>query len=297
MIVSPFDWLQVGHWTDAVARTGVTVLRFDEPTVASGEVRGGAPATREFALLDPSRTMERVDAVVISGGSAFGLAAADGVMSRLESEGVGFETKFGVVPIVVAMSLYDLGVGAPDVRPGPNEGRAALGAAANSFDVGAVGAGIGATVGKWLGPENARAAGIGWAEVRRDELVVAALVAVNAAGDVAGEPEAIGTVDAVADGSFEWPEDPLSFGENTTIGAIVTNGRFTKTQCQLLAQAGHDGLARALVPAHSPSDGDALVVVTDASVDADLATARLLAAAAVEHAVRNSLPGDAASLD
>jgi len=297
MIVSPFDWLQVGHWTDAVARTGVTVLRFDQPTVASGEVRGGAPATREFALLDPSRTVERVDAIVISGGSAFGLAAADGVMTQLESEGVGFETKFGVVPIVVAMSLYDLGVGNPNVRPGPAEGRAALISAATSFGTGAVGAGAGATIGKWRGPEHARDAGIGWAEVRRDELVVAALVAVNAAGDVAGEPEAIGTIEAIADGSIQWPRAAELLGGNTTIGAIITNGRFTKTQCQLLAQAGHDGLARALVPAHTPTDGDAFVAITNTAVEADLATARLMAAAAVEHAIRNSLPGDAGSLD
>ncbi|MGI9604568.1 MAG: P1 family peptidase, partial [Acidimicrobiales bacterium] len=122
---SPFEWMQIGHWSDADARTGCTVVRFDGPVVASGEIRGGAPATREFGLLDPVRTVESLDAIVLSGGSAFGLAAADGVVQLLEDEGHGFPTAHGNVPIVVGMSLYDLGVGDPTVRPGPAEGRLA----------------------------------------------------------------------------------------------------------------------------------------------------------------------------
>ena len=121
--------ITVGHWTDEQARTGCTVVRFPEGTVASGEVRGGAPATREFALLDPTMLVQRLDAVVLSGGSAFGLAAADGVMVQLEDEGVGFETAAGRVPIVVGMSLFDLGEGDGSVRPGPDQGRAAAAAA------------------------------------------------------------------------------------------------------------------------------------------------------------------------
>lgn len=297
MIASPFDWMRVGHWTDSVGRTGVTVLRFDQPTVASGEVRGGAPATREFSLLDPTRMVERIDAIVISGGSAFGLAAADGVVAALEADEVGFETEHGVVPIVVAMSLYDLGVGAATARPGPDEGRHAAESATTSFEMGAVGAGTGATVGKWRGPDHARDAGIGWAELRNGELVVAALIAVNAAGDVAVEAEAASTHAEIAAGKFAWPTIRAPLGENTTIGVIISNGRFTKTQCRTLAEAGHDGLARALVPAHSPYDGDALVAITNSSVDADLATARLMATVAVERAVWNALPGDRSSLD
>ncbi len=287
-VESPFPWLRVGHTTDADARTGCTVLRFDGPVVASGEVRGSAPATREFALLDPTRSVQSVDAVVLSGGSAFGLAAGSGVADSLEVEGVGFETKFGVVPIVVGMSLFDLGVGDASVRPTPADGAAALAACAPRFEVGAVGAGAGATVGKWRGPDHVRAAGIGWATARRDDLIVGALIAVNAVGDLVVDAAGAEVADAVADGSFDWPKAESPLAENTTIGVVVTNGRFTKTQCRLLAEAGHDGLARALIPAHGPADGDAIVAVaqplTDQAAD-DLATARILAAVAVERAI------------
>ena len=144
--------VRVGHWTDIEARTGCTVVLFPEGTLASGEVRGGAPATREFDLLDPHRLVHRLDAVVLSGGSAFGLAAADGVMRWLEERGVGFPTSAGPVPIVVGASLFDLAVGDPSVRPGPAEGYAACDAArADSVDVGPVGAGTGATINKWRG--------------------------------------------------------------------------------------------------------------------------------------------------
>ena len=126
----PIDGVRVGHWTDVEARTGCTVVLFPEGPVASGEVRGGAPATREFDLLAPGRTVDRLDALVLSGGSAFGLAAADGVMAHLEGHGVGYPTGAGPVPIVVGLSLFDLLVGDGSMRPGPEEGRAAAEAAA-----------------------------------------------------------------------------------------------------------------------------------------------------------------------
>ena len=285
---SPFPWVRVGHMTDAEARTGCTVVRFDGPVVASGEVRGSAPATREFALLEPTRTVESVDAVVLSGGSAFGLAAGSGVADALESEGVGFETKFGVVPIVVGMSLFDLGVGDGSVRPTAADGAQALAACASTFELGTVGAGTGATVGKWRGPEAARPGGLGWATVQRDGLVVGALIAVNAVGDLVADDAGRSVRSAIADGSFDWPVAPSPLAENTTIGVIVTNGRFAKAQCRSLAEAGHDGMACAVIPAHGPADGDALVAVAQPLDDgdaADLATARLLAEVAVETAI------------
>src|SRR4029079_18617939 len=146
------DGVRVGHWTDSVARTGCTVVLFPDGTVASGEVRGGAPAEREMALLDPARTVTRIDALVLTGGSAFGLAAADGVMRFCEERGMGFPTAGGVVPIVVALGLYDLAVGDGSVRPGPDEGYAACEAAGGgAVALGRVGAGTGATIAKWQG--------------------------------------------------------------------------------------------------------------------------------------------------
>ncbi len=285
------DGVRVGHWTDAGAQTGCTVVMFPEGTVASGEVRGGAPATREFDLLSPERTVSRLDAVVLSGGSSFGLSAADGVVSYLEDEGVGFATPAGPVPIVVGMSLYDLGVGDASVRPGPAEGReAARSAVAGGTGSGRVGAGTGATVGTWWG--ESRAGGLGAASAARGGLVVAALMAVNAAGDVDD-----GSVSAaVADGSFEsWPEGtgPLA-GEdrsNTTIGVVVTNATLDKAGCLLLAQSAHDGLARALFPAHTRFDGDAVVAAATGEVPvegSDVDVLRALAVAVVERAVGNS---------
>lgn len=293
-IRSPFSWLHVGHWTEPDARTGCTVVRFLGDVVASGEVRGGAPATREFALLEPTRMVETVHAVCLSGGSAFGLAAADGVARSLRAQEIGFDTKHGRVPIVVAMSLYDLGVGNAMRWPGAAEGQAALDNSSPEFEIGAIGAGTGATVGKWRGAEAATAGGLGFATARRGEVTVAALVAVNAVGDIvahSGSPR-----DQISSGTFDWPDVESPLGENTTIGVIATNARITKSQCRTVAEAGHDGLARAIVPAHGPADGDALVAVAKPEIEADLATVRLLAAVAVEQAI-SSVDGAALSRD
>ncbi len=277
----------VGHWSDPVAVTGCTVVRFPEGTVASGEVRGGAPATREFALLAPGRLVDRLDALVLSGGSAFGLAAADGVARALADDGVGHPTADGVVPIVVGLSLYDLGVGSAEVHPTSNDGAIALRAAEAEVKYGRVGAGIGATVGKWRGRDHAAPGGIGVARIDRDGLSVAVILAVNAWGAIDdGEVPA-----AIEAGSFDgWPTFDVPAFENTTIGAIVTNARLTKTDCHLVAQAGHDGFARALFPAHARGDGDALVAAATGTIGAEahrsVDEVRLLATVAVEAAVR-----------
>lgn len=289
----------VGHWTDDEAKTGCTVVLLPEGTVASGEVRGGAPASREFALLGPDRTVANVDAVVLSGGSAFGLAAADGVMAALEADGRGYETRHGRVPIVVGLSLYDLGVGDGSVRPGPDDGLAAYRAAIDSrpgrHEVGPVGAGTGATFNKWFG--DPKPGGLGTASVaidvgstdtdpdadqKSETLVVAALVAVNAVG-------------AIDDGTFEGvippPVVPPAEGENTTIGLIVTNAAIDKLGCHLLAQGAHDGLARSLLPAHTAGDGDAIVAAATGelgpTVEVDPVHLKALAQTVVAQAVRS----------
>ena len=274
--------VRVGHWTDAVARTGCTVVLLPAGTVASGEVRGGAPGTREWALLAPERLVSRVDAVVLSGGSAFGLAACDGVVRWCEERGIGFPTTGGPVPIVVGAVLYDLAVGDSRVRPDAAAGLAACEAAVDGvFEVGAVGAGTGATVGKWRG-EPPQPGGLGTATEREGGLVVSALIAVNAWGDVrdrSGPP-----IERYSARSGDQNE---GFG-NTTIGVVATNARLDKTQCLLVAQSGHDGLARALEPAHTSFDGDALVAAATGEVDAPLEHVRLLAARAVEAAIRST---------
>ncbi len=276
----------VGHWTDAEARTGCTVVLLPEGTTASAEVRGGAPASRELDLLAPERTVDRIDAVLLTGGSAFGLAAADGVMHWLEERGRGVSTPAGPVPIVPALGVFDLAVGRADVRPGPVEGRAACEAASGGpVAHGPVGAGTGATTGKWRGRDHAVAAGLGGATVRAGDLVVAALVVVNAYGDVDGDGRGLDGIEAVAAEVAGAVPPPIT---NTTIGLVATNARLDKVGCLLVAQGGHDGLARSLVPAHTRFDGDALVACATGAVDAPLDQVRLLAVAAVERAVRST---------
>lgn len=274
-MITDVDGIRVGHWTDRRARTGCTVVLFPEGTVASGEVRGGAPATLEFALLDPTRMVQRLDAVVLTGGSAFGLASAHGVMEHLAEAGVGFDTAGGVVPIVVAMALYDLTVGDGKVRPGVAEGRSAAEAATDgSVEVGSVGAGSGATIAKWRGPEHRRDGGLVTATSAGPEgLLVSALVAVNAFGEPGATPA------EVVQGSTgqAW--------SNTTIGVVATNARLDKVACHLLAQSAHDGLARAVSPVHTVVDGDAFVAAATGTVDAEVAVVRNLAVDAVSRAV------------
>ena len=275
--------VRVGHWTAPGGQTGCTAVVFDPPAVASGEVRGGAPATREFALLDPRRVVKTIDAVVLSGGSAFGLAAADGVHGWLAELGRGFPTRVRPVPIVVAMSLFDLTADAEP--PGPAQGRAAAEAATEApWPTGRVGAGAGATVGKWRGIEHAVPGGIGYAKVGSADLEVHALIAVNAVGDIDDGT----TAGEVLSGLFVDPSPRPDSFENTTIGVIWTNAALDKVECRLVAESGHDGLARALLPAHAQGDGDALVAASVGSVAASLLSVRLLATIAVEQAIRSA---------
>ena len=273
--------LRVGHWTGQGC--GVTVVWAPAGTVGSGEVRGGAPATREVALLEPTRLVERVDAVVLAGGSAFGLAAADGVMRFLAERGQGFPTSAGPVPIVVGAAVFNPPWATP---PGPEEGYAAAVDAARGEPAasGPIGAGRGATVGKWRGREFAVAGGLGTAAVTEGGAVVGALAVVNAAGDV------LGADGAVVAGSSA-PADQAGFAavaplEQTTLVVVATDARLTKNDCHLLAVSAHDGLARALRPAHTRYDGDLAVALATGEVDGHPDRLREAAAEAVAQAVR-----------
>ncbi|GAB1642269.1 P1 family peptidase [Krasilnikovia sp. MM14-A1259] len=271
-----------GHWTGS--GTGVTVVLPPPGTVGSGEVRGGAPATREFALLDPTRLVDRVDAVVLSGGSAFGLSAADGVMELLRERGQGFPTPAGPVPIVVGMSVFDHSVRTGP--PGADAGRSAVRAAwaGEPLTAGRVGAGTGASTGGWRGRRDP--GGVGWATCSAGAADVAAVVVVNAWGDVLdaeGRPSGDGAVPVSA--------PPSGFLQNTTIGVVLTNATLAKNDCFLLAQSGHTGFARAIHPAHSRFDGDAVVALATGEIAAEvsLELIRAVAVDAVIAAVRTAV--------
>lgn len=283
----PIAGLRIGHWTGE--GTGVTVVLPPDGSIASGEVRGGAPATREIALLEPSRTVARVDAVVLAGGSAFGLAAADGVMRYLTEQGQGFPTAGGPVPIVPAACVFDL-VEHGNVRPTASDGYSAAVAAAagRSTPTGRIGAGRGVTVGKWRGREHAVPGGFGAAVARCDEAHVVAFAVVNAIGDVIA---ADGTVIAGSSAPADAPGFPVDTpfeeqGANTTLVVVATDAACDKIGCHLLAQSAHDGLARALRPAHTRFDGDLAIALATGVVAAHLDRIRAVAADAVAEAIR-----------
>jgi len=262
--------IKVGHHTLSERPTGCTVILAEQGAVGGVDVRGSAPGTRETDLLNPTNLVEKVNAIVLAGGSAFGLAAADGVVKYLEEKHVGFSTAAGVVPIVPAAILYDLQVGKGSIRPGPDCGYAAArSATSDPVAEGNVGAGAGATVGKLMRADRAMKGGVGSAAIEvPGGLVVAAIVAVNAAGNVmdptTGQFIAGGRTDdgrGIADlramlrGGPSGRARPI---ENTTIGVVATNATLTKAQATKLAQMAHDGYARSIYPSHLMIDGDAI---------------------------------------
>jgi L-aminopeptidase/D-esterase-like protein len=251
--------IRVGHWTDLDAATGCTVVLCEQGAVAGVDVRGSAPGTRETDLLRPGSLVGRVHAVLLTGGSAFGLDAAGGVMRFLEERGVGVSTPAGPVPIVAAAVLYDLSIGRADVRPDAEAGYTACMAAGWPPAEGCVGAGAGATVAKMAGPAGAVKSGIGVATCRLpNEIEVIAVVAVNAVGDVyepdTGQPLALSRASAGV-----WRPFP---GTNTSIGVVATNAVLDSGEVHRLARQAHDGLARAIRPAHTLYDGDTLFALS-----------------------------------
>lgn len=255
----------VGH--HAVGRSGVTVVRLPPGTVGSAEVRGGAPATREIALLDPRRTVATLDAVVFTGGSAFGLATADGVMRALANVGRGVPTAGGPVPIVPTAAIFDLVASGGDV-PGAADGETAWRAAEASVSsgpplpaaCGRVGAGRAATVGKWRGAEHGVAGGLGEASASVPGATIAALAVVNAAGDVVADDR---TDLAASTAPADVPARPalLSDRESTTLVVVATDLVLSKLECRLLAESAFGGFARALRPACTAYDGDLVVAL------------------------------------
>jgi L-aminopeptidase/D-esterase-like protein len=270
----------VGHDTDVRRPTGVTVVLLPDGATAGVDVRGAAPGTRETDLLDPVNTMQGVHAITLAGGSAFGLEAAAGVMHWLEEQGRGVEVGPARVPLVPAAVIFDLGVGDQTIRPDAASGmRACLAAVpVPRAAEGNVGAGAGATVGKLLGPGQAMRGGVGIATLQAHGISMAAVVVVNAVGDVvdpdtgmtlagartaADSLDLAGTVPTVLGGALA--TGPAA--GNTTIGAVVTDARLTKAQTTRLAQVAHDGLARTIRPVHTPMDGDTIFAAATGTLD------------------------------
>ena len=283
-MASAIDGVRVGHWTDAVGETGCTVVELPDGTTASYEVRGGAPASRELDLLEPDKTVDRIDAVVLTGGSAFGLAAADGAMRYYAERGRGAPTPAGNVPIVPTLALFDLSVGDAAARPTGASGYAAAEATGGEQQLaGRVGVGAGAYVSHWRGPGGRRPAGLGHAVHQLDGVVVEALCAVNAFGDIdhGGGDVSFDPVRALP-GTVGFDASRA----HTTIGLVVTNAALSKVECRILAQGAHDGLSRALMPPHTRFDGDAFVAAATGEVETHVDVVRLLAVAAVADAIR-----------
>lgn len=273
--ITDVEGIEVGHWTSPLRPTGCTVvLASPDGAVGGVDVRGSAPGTRETDLLRPENLVERVNAVMLSGGSAFGLDAASGVMRFLDEHGMGFTVTPAIkVPIVPAAILFDLTVGDWKIRPDAASGYAAAEAATSHRPAeGNVGAGAGATVGKFFGIGRAMKSGIGTASLTVKGMTVGAIVAVNAIGNVV-DPKNGRTIAGVrtSDGKkkLDLIDDilagklppALAAGTATTIGVVATNAAMTKVQAQKVAQMAHDGLARTIVPSHTMFDGDTIFVM------------------------------------
>ncbi len=307
MAITSIPGLRVGHAQDDEALTGVTVVLCEQGAVGGVDQRGGAPGTRETDAMHPLHLVERVHAIVLSGGSAFGLDSASGVVRYLEERGVGFDVRVARVPIVPAAILFDLGIGRADVRPDATMGyQACLNASANPPAEGNVGAGIGCTVGKILGITQAMKSGLGSAAIDIGKgVIVAAIVAVNVFGDVINPQtgQIMAGARAITDeplqmGAKGYFADTLqvmktmvgrTFGfarrENTAIGVVATNAKLSKEHINKVAQMAQDGLARTVRPAHTMLDGDTIFALSAGSRKADVNIVGAFAAEAFAQAV------------
>lgn len=295
------DGIKVGHCHNEEAATGCTVILCEEGASGGVAVRGGSPGTRETDLLNPMEMIQKIHAVVLSGGSAFGLDSSSGVMKYLESKGIGFDVGVAKVPIVCSAVLFDLVIGDSSIRPTSEMGfNACVDSENNYTDLqGNIGAGMGATIGKVLGPNYAMKGGLGCCAYEIGELQVGAIVAVNALGDVinpkTGEILA-GAIDS--NNNFLNSEITLinmynqkveGFKGNTTIGCIVTNGILTKAEANKISSMAHNGFARTIRPAHTMFDGDTIFTMATNKVPCDVNILGVLATNAMEQAVINAI--------
>jgi L-aminopeptidase/D-esterase-like protein len=287
--ITDVEGIKVGHCTDDVALTGCTVVLPPKGTVASCEVRGGAPGTRGTDMLQPGTLLEEAHAIVLTGGSAFGLATAGGVERYLEERGIGSEIGPVIVPSVAAAVIFDLGVGDTRRRPGSDEGYAACVAASADVPEGRIGAGTGATVAKLWGPTRAVPGGLGTWAVQDGDLVVGALFVVNAVGEIVDEDGSVLAGPRLEPG--ERREDLIEWmrAGNTTIGVVATNAILSKPDARRLAEAANDAVDGAVHPAHTLFDGDAVFTLATKRVDATYVDVAAMIEDAVTTAVRRAV--------
>jgi L-aminopeptidase/D-esterase-like protein len=281
------DGFRGGHWTDAGAATGCTVLLGPAGCVAAGEVRGGGPGTRESDLLSPATSTPGPQAVVLTGGSAFGLAACDGVVEWLSGQGLGYPTPAGLVPLVFGAVVYDLMVGSAEVRPTAASGRAACEALSGELETGRVGAGAGCSAGKLGRPEERVQTGLGAASTTTaDGATIVAVAAANPVGDIVAADGSllagVGAIERLRSGDVLRP--PLR--TNTTLACVLTDAALSKTEAWVLARAAGAGIAHAVRPSGTAHDGDLTVVMAAGAVEADTFALGALAAETVAEAIR-----------
>lgn len=289
--------IRVGHAQNEQARTGCTVILPDVEAVAGVDVRGSAPGSREIELLKPVRLVQTVHAILLTGGSAFGLEAAGGVMAYLEEQGIGYDTGVAKVPLVPTAVIYDLAVGDAKIRPDSEMGRRACEAAqSDTIEEGLVGVGTGATVGKMAGQENAMLGGVGTCSAEiGDTTIVGVLTVVNSLGNVvdpktgtiiagARSPNGSGFVDA-AMFLHQHGSGPFSRNTNTTLSVIATNARLTRESAIKVAQMAQDGIARAIRPAHTMFDGDTIFVISVGDQEVDVNVVGAVGADLVEESI------------
>lgn len=310
--ITDIKGVRIGHAQDLEGGTGCTAIICEEGAVAGVDVRGGGPASRETELLRPEKTVQKIHCVMLSGGSAYGLEAGDGAMKYLEEKGIGLDVGVGIVPLVCGASLFDLVVGDPKCRPDKKMGYAACVASEkNSFEgggivkTGCVGAGTGASVGKFLGPERMMKSGIGIYAAQIGKVQCAAVVAVNAVGDVIDRDSHRIAAGILSEDKTELADtEKIMYSEieknrdvfkgNTTLGCVITNVRLTKDQAYKLAQTAHNGYARTINPVHTSVDGDTIFAMSagDAEASPDIlgAMATEVVARAVNDAVYSAVP-------
>jgi L-aminopeptidase/D-esterase-like protein len=296
-LLTDIEGLLVGHYTDAEALTGCTVILCPPHTIASCDVRGNSPGSRELALLAPDKQMQEIHAILLTGGSAFGLGAANGVMKFLSERGIGYQTPWAIIPIVPSAVIFDLNVGSSKIFPIPENAYDACKKASADFELGGVGAGTGATVGKWNGLQFAMKGGVGSSSIFVDKIVVAALAVVNAVGDVIDDRGQL-IAGAHKDGKFLdkngklnsfLDEKLLSRNINTTLVVVATNARFSKVDVNRIAQRSHDGLSRAIVPSHTTFDGDVSFALSCGDIKAPVDLVAEMGAQMTSEAIRSAV--------
>lgn len=294
--------IKLGHAQNIKGLTGCSVILCEKGATGGVDVRGGAPGTRETDLLDPSEMIEKIHAVVLSGGSAFGLDASSGVMKYLEEKNIGFDVQVAKVPIVCSAVLFDLAFGNPKIRPDKSMGyEACINSETYDDDInGNIGAGYGATIGKILGPHTAMKGGLGTYAVEVGNLKVGAIVAVNCLGDVI-DPKTSNIIAGALDkktnkflnseniliNNLKNPKSP--FKGNTTIGLIVTNANLSKANAKKVASMAHNGYARTMRPAHTMFDGDTIFTMATNEVDIDVTTVGMIASNVMEKAILRAI--------